>query len=86
MKTTNIAELHTADLYKKLKRLKSEKIMNAVLIGFAVGIFAYSGIVSGFGLGSILALILAYFFVKNAKNRDALEKEVVNELETREAK
>ena len=86
MKTTNIAELHTADLYKKLKRLKSEKIMNAVIIGFAIGIFTYSGIITGFGLGSILALILAYFFIKNAKNRDALEKEVINELETRESR
>jgi uncharacterized protein (DUF2062 family) len=84
MKLTNITELHTADLYKKLKSLKSEKIINAVLI--AVGIFAYSGIVTGFGLGSIIALILAYFFIKNAKNRDALEKEVVNELNSRESK
>lgn len=83
MKFTNIAELHTADLHKKLKRLKSEKIINAVLVGFTAGVFAVSLIKGGLGFASGMALIVAYFFIKNANKSNALTKEIEKELNSR---
>ena len=84
MRITNIAAQHTADLYKELKRLKTEKIINAVLVGFTVGIFAFSIIKGGLGFGSFLALVVAYFFIKNANKSNTITKEIEKELETRQ--
>jgi len=86
MKFTNIAELHTADLYRKLKRLKSEKIINAVLVGFTIGVLAFSIIKGGLGFGSFMALVVAYFFIKNANKSNALTKEIEKELQLRNSK
>ena len=83
MNQQSISELSTEDLQQKLKRLKSEKIMNAVLIGFAFGVFIYSAIKSGLNSGTIISLIALYFFYRNAKNRDAVEQEVLSEITKR---
>ncbi|MCA5005478.1 hypothetical protein [Sphingobacterium bovistauri] len=85
MKITNISAQHTADLYKELKRLKSEKIINAVLVGFTVGVFVYSIIKGGIGFGSLMALVVAYFFIKNSNKSNALTKEIEKELNLRES-
>ena len=84
MSQQNISELSTDELQQKLKRLKSEKIMNAVLLGFAFGVFVYSAIKSGLNSGTIITLLALYFFFRNAKNRDAVEKEVLSEIIKRE--
>lgn len=85
MKITNIAELHTADLYKQLKRLKSEKIINAVLIGFSVGVFAYSVFKSGLNISTCLCFVALYLFYTNARKRNQMEKEVQSEITKRGA-
>lgn len=84
MSQQNISELSADELQQKLKRLKSEKIMNAVLLGFAFGVFVYSAIKSGLNSGTIITLLALYFFFRNAKNRDAVEKEVLSEITKRE--
>ena len=84
MSQQNISELSADELQQKLKRLKSEKIMNAVLLGFAFGVFAYSAIKSGLNSGTIITMLALYFFFRNAKNRDTIEKEVLSEISKRE--
>lgn len=76
MRLTNIAELHTADLYKKLNQLKTEKFINAILVGFTAGVLAVSIIKGGLGFASGMALIVAYFFIKNANKSNSLTKEM----------
>jgi uncharacterized membrane protein (DUF485 family) len=84
MESTSIFELSTEELQKKLKRLKTEKIINAILVGITVGIFAFSTIKAGFGFGSIMALVITYFFIKNANKTNTLAKEIEKELELRQ--
>jgi uncharacterized membrane protein len=86
MELSSIFEQDSDELNKKLKRLKTEKIINAVLVGFTIGVFAYSAIKGGLGFGSIMALVVAYFFIKNANKSNTLAKEIEKELELRNAK
>ncbi|WP_160070214.1 hypothetical protein [Sphingobacterium bovisgrunnientis] len=86
MELSSIFEQDSDELNKKLKRLKTEKIINAVLVGFTIGVFAYSSIKGGLGFGSIMALVVAYFFIKNANKSNTLAKEIEKELELRNAK
>lgn len=58
----SIFEQSTDDLNRKIKQLKTERTINAVLVGFTAGIFAFSIIKGGLGFGSFLALVVAYFF------------------------
>lgn len=86
MELSSIFEQDSDELNKKLKRLKTEKIINAVLVGFTIGVFAYSAIKGGLGFGSIMTLVVAYFFIKNANKSNTLAKEIEKELELRNAK
>lgn len=86
MELSSIFEQDSDELNKKLKRLKTEKTINAVLVGFTVAIFAFSIFKGGLGFGSFLALVVAYFFIKNANKSNTLAKEIEKELELRNAK
>ncbi|MBD1427964.1 MULTISPECIES: hypothetical protein [Sphingobacterium] len=86
MELTSLFEQSTQELNKKLKQLKTEKIINAVLVGFTIGVFAFSAFKGGLGFGSILTLLVAYFFIRNANKSNTLAKEIEKELELRNAK
>jgi hypothetical protein len=83
MELSSIFEQDSDKLNKKLKRLKKEKIINAVLVGFTIGVFAYSAFKGGLGIGSLMALMVAYFFIKNAYKTNTLAKEIEKELDLR---
>ncbi|MGN0003123.1 MAG: hypothetical protein ACI35V_06795 [Sphingobacterium composti] len=83
MEIKTIHEKSTEELDKTLKSLKSEKIINAVLVGFTIGVFVYSILKGGIGFGSFMALAVAYFFIKNANKSNALTKEIEKELNNR---
>lgn len=85
MELSSIFEQGSNELNSELKRLKTEKIINAILIGFTIGVFALSVIKGGLGVGSIMALIVAYFFIKNANKTNTLAKEIKKELDLRNA-
>ena len=85
MEPTKLASLSSDDLAKKLKIIKSDKIINAVIIGFTIGIVCYSAITNGFGFFTFFPLILTYSIWKNSKNNDLLEQEMIRELNARKS-
>ncbi|WP_443939260.1 hypothetical protein [Pedobacter sp. MW01-1-1] len=79
----NLSELSNEQLLAKHKSIKTEKVMDAGLIGFTVGIFGYALYTSGFGWFTFFPLIITYFFVQSTKNKKLLEAEVIKELNSR---
>lgn len=83
MKIENLSELSDNELQEKLKKLKSNKVMDGAMIGFTIGIVAYSAVKNGFTFFTFFPLILTVFILRNSKNNKILEKEIEKELETR---
>lgn len=83
MKSQNLKELSTEELLQKIKSLKNNAIIDAVLIGFTVGIVVYSAVKNGFGFFTFFPLLLTYVIVRNSNNNKLLEKEIRKELESR---
>lgn len=71
-----LAALTNEELLVESKKIQYNKIANAVLIGFCVGIAIYSAVNNGFSFFTIFPLLLTYPFIKNGKQIEALEKEV----------
>ncbi|KYG72121.1 hypothetical protein EV198_0175 [Roseivirga ehrenbergii] len=59
------------ELIQKQKKLKSERITTAFMIGLLIGIFIYSAITNGFKFFTFFPLILAYFFFWRRKKTEA---------------
>ncbi|PIF47173.1 hypothetical protein CLU96_4222 [Chryseobacterium sp. 52] len=86
MKPENLAELSDQDLLQKIKKMKNNKIIDAVIIGFTIGIVVYSAVKNGFGFFTFFPLILTYIIVRNSKNNKILETEIQKELNSRNVK
>lgn len=86
MKSENLTELDELELLKKLKNIKTNKIIDATIVGITVGVVVYSAVKSGFGFFTFFPLILAYLIARNSTNNKILENEVQKELNTRNLK
>lgn len=86
MKPENLTELSNEELLQKIKSIKTNKIIDAVLVGFTFGIVAYSAVKNGFGFFTFFPLILTYLIVRNSANIKILEKEILKELDSRNLK
>jgi len=86
MKPENLTELTDQELSQKIKKIKTNKIIDAALIGFTVGIVVYSAVKNGFGLFTFFPLLLTYAIARNSKNNQMLENEMQSELKSRNAK
>jgi len=86
MKPVYLTELSDQKLLQKTKKIKTNKIIDATIIGITVGIAIYSAVKNGFGFSTFFPLILAYIIVKNTANNKILEKEIQKELKTRNLK
>jgi hypothetical protein len=74
MTERKLSELTDEELLQEAKKMKSNSIMNAVLIGFLVGIVVYSVVKNTLGLVTLLPLFLAYKLVnKSNYNNQELE-------------
>lgn len=83
MKTNKFKEVSSDELLKEIKKLKTNKIINAVVIGFSVGVMIYSAINNGFSLFTFFPLLVVYLIVRNLnKNKIAVE-EMQDELRSR---
>ena len=51
-------------------------MVNAILIGFCVGIFIFSAVNNGFGFFTFFPLLLTYPFIKNGKKIKVLAEEL----------
>ena len=83
MKPKTLTELSEQELLLKIKKLKTDKIVDATIIGFTIGIVAYSAVKNGFGFFTFFPLILTYMIIRNSANNKILEKEIQKELESR---
>lgn len=83
MKSENLSAYSTHELQKKYKEIKTGKIMNAFIIGTAVGIYIYSSVKHGIGLMTFFPLAIAYLIAKSAKNNEILGREILKELQSR---
>jgi hypothetical protein len=68
------AQLSNEELLQEAKKGKSTKIMDAVIIGFLVGIAAYSVYNKGFGLLTFLPLLYLPIAARNRSKREAVKK------------
>ena len=74
MKQKELSELTDEELLAEAKKNKSTNIMDALLIGFMIGIIIYSIIVNSLGFLTLIPLFIAYKIFNKPKNNKALEK------------
>lgn len=85
MKEKELSELTDQELLQEAKQLKSTSVINAVLIGFLIGIVFYSIVNKSLGFLTLaIPLFLVYKLVKDPKNKRM--KEVENLLKERNLK
>lgn len=83
MKEKDLSELTDQELLDKKQKLKSGKIINAVLIGFLIGIAVYSSVKYGIGFFTIFPLIFVLILTTQWKKND---QSINRELESRNLK
>ncbi len=86
MKNECLKELNNQELLQKMKKIKTNKIVDAALIGSTVGIAIYSIANKGFAISAFFPLILGYVIFRNSKNNEMLYSEMQKELESRNSK
>lgn len=86
MKPENLTELSDQELLQKIKKLKTNKIIDATIVGVTIGIVIYGAVKNGFGFFTFFPLLLAYVIVRNSTNNEILEKEIQKELKSRNLK
>ncbi|HEY9113140.1 MAG TPA: hypothetical protein VIN10_00485, partial [Bacteroidales bacterium] len=62
------------ELLQEAKKAKSNYIINALLIGFLIGIVIYSIAVNSWGFFTLIPLFLAYKLINNSNKNKDLEK------------
>ncbi|WP_264530288.1 hypothetical protein [Flavobacterium sp. N502540] len=86
MKSEYFTGLSDQELLQKMKKLKTDKIVDAAIIGLTIGIAIYSVVQKGFGFFTFFPLIIGYLIIKNSKNNEILYREMEKELESRNSK
>jgi hypothetical protein len=77
MNQKELSELTDQELLDEAKKLKSFSIVNALLIGFLVGIIVYSIVKSSWGMLTLIPLYLVYKLVNDPKNKRSKELEIL---------
>lgn len=77
MENTELSQLSDQELLAEAKKLKSFSITNAFLIGFLLGIVAFSIIKSTFGFLMLIPLYFAHKMINDPKNKKIKELEVL---------
>ncbi|MDE5416991.1 hypothetical protein L3049_03145 [Labilibaculum sp. DW002] len=86
MKSNNLAELTDKEILQKIKKIKTNKIIDATIVGVTIGIAIYGAVKNGFEFFTFFPLLLAYVIVRNSTNNKILENELQTELESRNLK
>ena len=69
------------ELLIEIKKIKTRKIVDAVIIGFSFGVMIFSAVKNGFNFFTFFPLLVVYLIVKNSKNDKILQNEIEKELE-----
>ncbi|MNH29873.1 hypothetical protein D3C79_901280 [compost metagenome] len=83
MEQINLSKLTDQELLQEAKKMKSTSIINAVLIGFLVGIIVYSIMKNSLGLLTLIPLFFAYKLINKSKHNN---QELENLLKERNLK
>jgi cbb3-type cytochrome oxidase subunit 3 len=75
MTERKLSELTDEELLQEAKKMKSNSIMNAVLIGFFIGVIVYSVVKNTIGLVTLIPIFFVYRLVnKSNYNNQELER------------
>lgn len=74
MKQKELSELTDQELLDEAKKMKSASRINAVLIGFMIGIVVWSVVKNSLGFFALIPLFFAFKVFNKPKNDKALEK------------
>jgi len=75
MEPKNLSELTDEELLKEAKKVKTDAIINAVFIGFLVGVIFYSIVNKSVGFLTLIPVYLAYKLLNKPKyNKEELER------------
>ncbi len=85
MKQRELIQLTDQELLDEAKKMKSASIINAVLIGFLIGVVFYSIVKNSIGFLTLIPLYFAYKLINNSKNNKA-NKSLENLLKERNLK
>lgn len=73
MEQKELSALTDQELLEKAKKMKTNAIINAALIGFMIGIVIYSVAKNTFGLFILIPLFFIYKLINNSKDDKALK-------------
>lgn len=74
MTEEELSNLSDQELLVEAKKMKSTNFINAVLIGFLIGVIIYSVVKSTVGLFTLIPLFIIYKFTNASKNDETLKK------------
>lgn len=80
MKPLHLTDLNENELRKELKKIKTNKIIDATIVGVTIGIAIYSAVKNGIGFSTFFPIILAYLIIRNSANNKIVEKEIQKNL------
>lgn len=76
MNQQELSQLSDSELLEEAKKCKPSPKIDALFIGFLVGIIIYSIAANTWGFVTLIPLFLIYLFLKKPKRYDALQKEL----------
>lgn len=76
MEQNDLKSLTDEQLLQEQKRLKSNNIINAVLIGALIGVAIYSAAKNGVGFFTFFPLFFVYLLFNNGKKAKAIKEEL----------
>jgi len=68
MKQTKPSELSESERTDEAKKMKSTSMINALLIGFVIGVVVYGVVKNNFGLLALIPLYIAFKMFNNSKH------------------
>ena len=74
MTQEELSKLTDQELLDEAKKMKSTSRINALLIGFMIGIIIYSIVKNSLGFFTLIPLFFIYKIFNGSKNYDALKK------------
>ena len=86
MEQKKLTELDDQELLEEQKKLKTNKIINATLIGLFVGVFVYGAVKNGFTFFTFFPLLFALLLVNSGRKKIEFENELKNEINARNIK
>jgi len=77
MKEKELTELTDQELLDRKKQQKSSKLINAILVGFCVGVIVYGVVNKGITIFTFMLIVMgAWAFIRWRKSDEALDNEL----------